>query len=862
MIDYEPLKQELSTNKVPVPKFVHKTINNGSAGNNGSAAGHSSAKVGIRGKFLYAGEEKFYIKGVTYGAFQPDENGREYTDDRKIEKDFAMMAGHGINTVRIPHTTPPRSLLDIAHRYDLKVMVGLSAEQLVGYLIDKKKSPDIKAIIQEKVRNISGHPALLCIALGNEIPASVVRWVGRKKIENYLRRVYNWVKEIDPVTPVTYVNYPTTEYLQLDFLDMICFNVYLESPEAFSSYLFRLQNIAGDRPLIMGEIGLDCIRNGEEKQAEFLRWQIPATFAGGCAGLFIFSWTDEWFRGGEEVYDWAFGLTDKNREPKPALQLLPSLMSDVPFRKSLDWPFISVVICTYNGSKTIKEALTALQDLSYLNYEVIVVNDGSTDKTLEIISAFDVKIIDSVNMGLSYARNLGLKAVQGEIVAYLDDDAFPDPDWLWYLADMFNTTSYAAIGGPNIEPEGAGFISSCINHTPGTPTHILISDHEAEHIPGCNMAFRKDWLLKIGGFDACFRIAGDDVDICWRIQEAGGKIGFAAGAFVWHHRRNTIKKFWKQQQGYGKAEALLEKKWPEKFNKVGHLSWGGRIYGNGNMDNLIFNNWRIYHGTWGMAPFQSIYSTNSGSLLSVTLMPEWYLVSATLLMLGLLGFFWTPMLFVLFLAGVAILLPLVQITNKVRKIHNKGAGANHFITRMKFKFTIILLHSLQPLARLWGRMRFELTPWRKFGPARYSTPFTRKINIWCENWVSPETRLEFLEKKLKCQNQYIWRGGGFDRWDLKMKGGEFGMATICMAAEDHKEGHQYLRFRLSPIFTNRARFLLSISFIVFILALADKAWIPASFFGLTAILIIYKAIVDCSIATRSFYETILDQKNV
>ena len=75
----------------------------------------------------------------------------------------------------------------------------------------------------------------------------------------------------------------------------------------------------------------------------------------------------------------------------------------------------------------------------------------------------------------------------------------------------------------------------------------------------------------IEGFDTVYRAAGDDVDICWRIMEKGWKIGFNPSAVVWHHRRNTIRGYWKQQKGYGKAEALLEQKWPEKFNPHGHV---------------------------------------------------------------------------------------------------------------------------------------------------------------------------------------------------------------------------------------------------------------------------------------------------
>src|SRR5205807_1895106 len=80
------------------------------------------------------------VRGVTYGAFRPDASGREYHEVDVIERDFALMAANGINTVRIPHTSPPRSLLDAAERHGLRVMVGLSAEQYLGFLIDRKKS--------------------------------------------------------------------------------------------------------------------------------------------------------------------------------------------------------------------------------------------------------------------------------------------------------------------------------------------------------------------------------------------------------------------------------------------------------------------------------------------------------------------------------------------------------------------------------------------------------------------------------------------------------------------------------------------------------------------------------------------------
>src|SRR5207249_1347097 len=123
--------------------------------------------------------------------------------------------------------------------------------------------------------------------------------------------------------------------------------------------------------------------------------------------------------------------------------------------------------------------------------------------------------------------------------------------------------------------------ANCVANSPGGPAQVLLSDCEAEHIPGCNMAFRRSWLEAINGFGPEFRQAGDDEDVCWRTRERGGKLGFSPAAMVWHHYRRTLRAYWKQQMGYGKAEAMLERKWPEKYNSGGYATWAGHIYVNG-----------------------------------------------------------------------------------------------------------------------------------------------------------------------------------------------------------------------------------------------------------------------------------------
>src|SRR6266446_3255585 len=197
-------------------------------------------------------------------------------------------------------------------------------------------------MVREKVRACAGHPAVLCYTIGNEIPASIVRWHGHRRIERYLERLYRAAKLEDPGGLVTYVNYPSTEYLRLPFLDFFCFNVYLESQERLEEYLAQLHNIASERPLIMAELGLDSLRHGEDAQAWVLDWQVRTSFAAGCAGVFVYSWTDQWYRGGEEVHDWKFGLTDRHRRPKPALTSVSAAFAEGPFPTSLRWPKASV----------------------------------------------------------------------------------------------------------------------------------------------------------------------------------------------------------------------------------------------------------------------------------------------------------------------------------------------------------------------------------------------------------------------------------------------------------------------------------------------------------------------------------------
>jgi GT2 family glycosyltransferase len=814
------------------------------------------ARPRVAGKFLFSGDRKLFVRGVTYGPMRDRGNGDHYPDLDTVERDFGRIAANGMNAVRT-YTAPPARLLDCAERHGLWVMAGLPWEQHVAFLQDRRSARSIEERVRAGVRSCRAHPAILCYAIGNEIPASIVRWHGPRRVEAYLQRLTAAAREEDPDGLFTYASYPTTEYLRLPFVDFLTFNIYLEDPPALEAYLARLHNIAGNQPVVVTELGIDAHRNGEALQAETLSKEVRTAFAAGCAGAFVFAWTDEWHRGGEDIRDWSFGLTDGNRRPRPALAAVANAFAEVPFPRTTWWPRISVVVCTRDGARTIRECFEGLRGLDYPDFEVIVVNDGSVDATADIASEYGFRVITTENRGLSSARNTGLEAATGAIVAYIDDDAYPDPHWLTYLAATFmDGNNFAGVGGPNIPPADDGLVAESVAAAPGGPIHVLLSDREAEHIPGCNMAFRKTALEAVGGFDTQFRVAGDDVDVCWRLHRKGWKLGFSPSAVVWHHRRTSVREYWRQQCGYGAAEALLERKWPEKYNSAGHLTWAGQVYTDGRpRARAAWRVGRIYQGVWGTGPFQSARQAPPSPLRMLLMMPEWYLILSALAALCSLGALWSPLLRIspLYLLAIAA------------TIAHAALGAGHAIfapvyrslpDRMALRSLTAFLHAVQPLARLGGRLRNGLTPWRRWGRGGSGALRSHGFALWSERWRAPTSRLESLEAGLAAGGAVVARGGEYDRWDLEVRGGTLGAVRLRVAVEEHGRGRQLVRIRVWPRGSPGWLAALAATLALYAGAALGHAWGACAVLGTAALLLAFGTFRQCATASGAVESTV------
>jgi GT2 family glycosyltransferase len=735
----------------------------------------SLGRVRTEGKFLGTDEGRFLVKGVTYGTFAPDADGYQFPSREIVAADFSSMSQAGFNTVRT-YTTPSPGLLDEAATHGLRVMLGLWWPQHVAFLNDRRRARQIRLDVARQIRKLASHPAVLVFALGNEIPASVVRWHGHARIERFLQELYEEAKSAAPDSLFTYVNFPPTEYLELPFLDVCAFNVYLHREADLRAYVARLQHVAGNRPLLLSEAGADSFRQGPDGQAQLTAVQLRAAFEEGACGAIAFTWTDDWWCGGYQVGDWAFGLVDAQRAPKPALAAVSRVFADAPFPEveRARWPKVSVVVCAYNAAATLEDCLSSLERLTYPDYEVIVVNDGSRDATADIAQQHpSVKLVSVSNGGLSAARNIGLANATGEIVAYTDADVRVDPDWLTFLVQPFLTSDVVGAGGPNVVPPDDPPMAQCIARAPGGPTHVLLDDRVAEHVPGCNMAFRREALLAIDGFNPTYLRAGDDVDICWRLQEQGWRIGFAPAALVWHHHRTTLKQYWRQQVGYGEGETWLKPHHPDKF-AGSHILWHGMIYSPLPFVRTLFRR-HVNTGTWGTAAFPSVYRTGSNHVAFVVHTALWQLAAITLMMTGGLLAFTGATGFAALLAGAglgALSLTVVlcircalatDIDSLPRLWRLPPAASRH-----AYHAIIAFLHLVQPFARLHGRLRGLRTPppppvnGRKQAAARSARPSLRHAwhalklagkpyeqQFWTESGAAADSLLTQITERLR-----------------------------------------------------------------------------------------------------------------
>jgi glycogen synthase len=211
-------------------------------------------------------------------------------------------------------------------------------------------------------------------------------------------------------------------------------------------------------------------------------------------------------------------------------------------------PSVSVVISTLNRAALLRKSLTSLKYQNYGNFEVVVVNGPSTDATEQVLSTFAGSII-ATRIGeanLSKSRNAGIAISKGELVLFLDDDAFAEADWIANIASAYADSSVGAVGTRVYDHTGFQWqanpfiVDDCYNpNFKSKPPLWAFEFPDAKSIPhilGASSSFRREVLMQIGGFDEEIEYFLDESEACRRVVELGYKVRLVdAGACV-HHK--------------------------------------------------------------------------------------------------------------------------------------------------------------------------------------------------------------------------------------------------------------------------------------------------------------------------------------
>lgn len=243
-------------------------------------------------------------------------------------------------------------------------------------------------------------------------------------------------------------------------------------------------------------------------------------------------------------------------------------------------PEASVIVCTRNRSASLAEACEAILAIDFPTdrWEMIVVDNMSTDDTLAVAQALAekypdlVRVLQESEIGLSAARNAGVRAARGEVIAFIDDDAFPEPGWLQALVDVFDRGDVLAAGGP-VEPLFQGDLPDWFDER--YMPYITVWDKGPEvqtltyneYPRGANLAFHREVFERFGLFSTHLGRKGknllscEELELCLRIERSGGKILYVPGARIRHltvAERVTCDWLLKRFAAQGRSEAIID----------------------------------------------------------------------------------------------------------------------------------------------------------------------------------------------------------------------------------------------------------------------------------------------------------------
>ena len=241
--------------------------------------------------------------------------------------------------------------------------------------------------------------------------------------------------------------------------------------------------------------------------------------------------------------------------------------------KSESSPRISVIIpCRTTGAE-LNQCLDALERVDYPNYEVLVVTDAPAVDVRE-----SVRYMSSGPVGPADKRDQGVRESNGEILAFIDDDAYPDTQWLTRAVEVFAEPQVTAVGGPGVTPDDDGFLARASgwissSYLGGGFHRYRFIPREARWVddyPSMNFLVRRPAFEAAGGFGTHF-YPGEDTKLCLALVSNGGKIRYDPGVVVYHHRRDLFMPHLRQIGQYGLHRGHFARIYPRTSRRLNYM---------------------------------------------------------------------------------------------------------------------------------------------------------------------------------------------------------------------------------------------------------------------------------------------------
>lgn len=238
-------------------------------------------------------------------------------------------------------------------------------------------------------------------------------------------------------------------------------------------------------------------------------------------------------------------------------------------------PFVSIIIPVREINDYIQESMRYINELDYNNFEVLIFPDRESDESFD-----KARIIPTGKIGPAEKRDLALEYAKGEILAFLDDDAYPKPDWLSKVVNNFSDSEVAAVGGPAITPpennilqKASGLVfETFMGGGSNRYRYIPARDKfDVDDFPTVNFSIRKDIFQQLGGFDTIYW-PGEDTKLCLDIvYKLGKRIVYDPKAVVYHHRRKLFGEHLRQISNYATHRGYFVKKYPKTSLRLGYF---------------------------------------------------------------------------------------------------------------------------------------------------------------------------------------------------------------------------------------------------------------------------------------------------